>query len=264
MMWRNAGRFSRETGDTVLPRQRQQQEQEFDSALEEDREEQEQPSVLSITRRQPAFGEGHMRREPLQLSSPLQLAKARDIATLQQFWTEHATKASSLYPPSLWRILNAVLDQSKTCQDKVLQSVVPLLSSREREAWPNRRAYIDDKLSRTLGIFHARVTRHASIDLSHFKLHGLEDPIQFEFLDPVFAWTVRADKLIRSNIKLHFDYGERQHPVFGVPLYGASVANGVLFKKACAKLPTPPNECVMTCTSRHAHHDVHHTTYMTT
>ena len=258
-MWRNAGRYyapkkarlSTEARGIssqkhVCPDRIEQEEEGHDADEEEEEHPEEaQPSVLSISRRQPAFGVVRSTRATEQLSSALvHLQKARDIAALQQFFTEHACKACESYPQSLWRVLDAVLDQSKACQDRVLESVLPLLSAQERKVWPRRRAYIDNKLNRTLGTFHARVTRIASIDLSHFKFHGLEDPIQFEFLDPVFAWAVRADKLIRNNIKFHFDYSERHHPVHGVPLYGASVANGLLLKRACAKLPTLPNEYV--------------------
>ena len=155
---------------------------------------------------------------------------------MQTFWQNEAKKVSALYPPAVWRVLNSVLDQSKVTQDKVLQAVVPILPKDEQKLWPTTRKQIDDKLKRSVGTFHARITLRKCIDLSHLGLQGLEDPIEFKFLDPVFMWTVCANDLCKKHT-LHFEYKELRHPVTDELLYGASVQHGQVMKRACAKTP---------------------------
>ena len=91
-------------------------------------------------------------------------------------------------------------------------------------------------LTRSLGTFYSRVTRRIRIDLSHHELSALKNPISFTFLDPLFAWSVCAHKLSRKH-KLYFTYQKRVHPDTGEPLYGSSVSNGDIMKKACTRGP---------------------------
>jgi hypothetical protein len=160
----------------------------------------------------------------------------RSPTQIQSFWTDQAEKVSSLYPQAVWRVLNSVLDQSKLTQNKVLQAVIPVLEKDEQKLWPTTRKQIDAKLKRSVGVFHARVTRRKSIDLSHIGLQGLQDPIEFKFLDPVYCWAVCANDLSQEHT-LHFQSTVLRHPVTGESLYGASVQHGRLMKRACDKTP---------------------------
>ena len=95
-----------------------------------------------------------------------------------------------------------------------------------------------------MGSLYPRVTLVLNIDLSTLNLPGLTKPVRFPFLDPIFSWVRCADKLSRQH-KLHFKYTELRHPDTGEHLYGASVANGEIMKRACEKLtasagPTAP------------------------
>ena len=96
-MWRNAGRYyapkkarlSTEARGIssqkhVCPERIEQEEEGHDADEEEEEHPEEaQPSVLSISRRQPAFGVVRSTRATEQLSSALvHLQKARDIAAL--------------------------------------------------------------------------------------------------------------------------------------------------------------------------------------
>lgn len=158
---------------------------------------------------------------------------------LQQLWLEHARAAGSLYPPSVWRVINAVIGQSKQTQTKVLNAVKPMLSSQERQNWPTSRRQVDAKLLKSVGSFHSRVVRRVSIDLSHIGFPQLRKPIEFAFLDPVFTWANTADKLsCKYGHTLYFKYQSRNHPVTGEDLYGASVQNGKIMRKACERVPT--------------------------
>ena len=90
---------------------------------------------------------------------------------------------------------------------------------------------------RKLGLFYPRVLRRIEIDLSNHGLPGLQEPVTFEFLDPLFAWSICAHKLTRRGHKLHFKYRARTHPATGESLYGASVANGEFMRRACQRGP---------------------------
>ena len=89
-------------------------------------------------------------------------------------------------------------------------------------------------MTRTLGTFHFRVMRRIQIDLSHHHLPGLHKPISFTFVDPLFAWSICAHKLSRAH-QLHFTYKSRYHPDTGERLYGASISNGEIMKKASVR-----------------------------
>ena len=114
--------------------------------------------------------------------------------------------------------------------------MIPLLGAHEKERWPKTRRQVDEKMVKTVGSFHPRVMRRVRIDLSHINLTGLQKPILFTFLDPVFAWAVCADKLSDKH-NLYFKYKALKHPESGELLYGSSVQNGMIMKKACERLP---------------------------
>ena len=136
----------------------------------------------------------------------------------------------------MWQVLQAVQYQSKVTQDKVLQAVRPLLSAKGRREWPKTRLQIDNRINKTVGSFYPRVTRHADIKLNRWNIVGLEKPVRFTFIDPIFAWVRCANKLSHQH-HLHFKYEELRHPDTGELLYGSSVANGLIMKRACEKVP---------------------------
>ena len=158
---------------------------------------------------------------------------------LQAFYQRYALEAAKLFPLNVWRLVNAVQLEPKTTQSKVLQAVVPMLSSCERTQWPMSRQQIDKMIVKKLGPCYTRVKRTVSIDLSHIGLAGLTRPLEFTFIDPLFAWSSCADKLSREH-PLHFKYEPLYHPTSGELLYGASVRNGKIMQQACAKLPVSP------------------------
>ena len=155
---------------------------------------------------------------------------------IQELWTELATKAGKMFPKCMWSLLQAVKSQSKVTQDKVLQAVRPILSSQMRREWPKTRVQLDLKLKKHVGSVYPRVTHVVDINLTQLGLPGLSKPVRFMFLDPIFAWVRCADKISRDH-KLHFEYEELRHPETGELLYGASVANGLIMKRACQKVP---------------------------
>ena len=129
----------------------------------------------------------------------------------QQLWHDLARQAGRLFPKTMWSLLRAVQYQSKVTQDKVLQAVRPLLNSQMRREWPTSRVQIDKKINKAVGSFYPRVTRRVDINLNRWNIAGLEKPVRFTFIDPIFAWVRCANKLSRHH-HLHFKYKELRHP----------------------------------------------------
>ena len=104
----------------------------------------------------------------------------------------------------MWRVLHAVRKEKLKTQTNVLRACRRILSKSEAKTWPTSRNTVASAVKK-LGSFHARVTRQVWIDLSHHKLDGLEQPIKFTFVDPVFAWSMCAHNLSKEQ-ELHFEY----------------------------------------------------------
>ena len=192
-------------------------------------------SVLDITRRTATLGISkthHPQTEDAQLEC--ETPKPRDVVSVQKLWQEYAADAASMYPISMWRMLNATKLDTKKTQTNVLRACVPLLQRSELKAWPRSRRGVDEAILKKLGSFHSRITRRVMIDLSHHQVPGLVSPIAFTFIDPIFAWSVCAHKLSRTH-DLHFEYHPLFHPTTGEQLYGASVAHGEIMRRACEK-----------------------------
>ena len=227
---------------------------DFDAEWGDDCDSQPQVQVdeLTITRRNADFGISTTPTAPTSCVATSEVGQvaanprlgevegnSRNVADIQRLWHQHATRAASLYPTSLWRVLNAVKLDSKQTQTSVLKACATMLSRSERKHWPRSRRQVDDKLSRTIGSFHARVMRRVNVDLTHHNLPGLNKHIAFTFIDPVFAWSVCAHKLSQTH-DLHFKYKPLTHPSTGERLYGASVAHGDIMKEACRRCATAP------------------------
>jgi hypothetical protein len=193
--------------------------------------------TLSITRRKPNFGT--VRAESIPAGQrTFDFHKARNVSDLQSLSQQFIKEQAENFPIALWRVLGAVLEQSKQTQSKVLEAVAPLLSTRDRKTWPTTRAALDYQLAKN-GCLSARWRRTVSIDLSHIGLSKLKDPISFNFVDPVFAWASCAERLSHKH-PLHFTYRERVHPHTGEKMYGSSVQHGEFMKEACRRTPTSP------------------------
>ena len=231
MMWGNAGRFAR-VQDKALDFDASEQpdagELEYDSPQQLDAE---KPDLLKITRRRASFGK--LKTHVVPCSHYQDLTSARNICVLQDLYKAYVNEASKMYPPAVWRLLNATHGQSKQMQTKVLKAVCPLLSAAEKRDWPKKRKTIDNHLQRKLGCFHGRVVRNEIINLKHLGLH---DIIQFTFLVPIFAWVQCASKLSCEHA-LHFQYKSLHHPSTGELMYGTSVCTGEIMKRACERLP---------------------------
>lgn len=241
-MWRNAGRFRKSNRDgEVSPTRRKRDRQRTEPVSpvshnsENDRGENSGPDVMQITRRPRAFGVVVEAAVPG--ADVVWKDSCRDIGAVQKLWEELAKRAAKLYPKSFWRVLRAVISQSKVTQDKVIEAVLPILDVKTRRLWPKSRSAVDTMLTKNVGAFYPRVIRNLRIDLTHLGLPGLDEAVNFTFIDPIFAWASTANNLSREH-PLFFSYNELHHPETGELLYGASVSNGLVMKMACEKIPS--------------------------
>ena len=249
-MWRNAGRFrpSRRRNASVHNESHHRIEEDRVDAdecdvlttefTEESRAIEIPPETIKITRR--ARGVGKLNPDPVNRCNDetYDECKCRNVASLQALWQSHSLAAGKVFPVAVWRILGAVLGESKTTQGKVLQAVASILSAEDRKKWPLSRRSLDAKVLQSTGTILPRLQRAVEIDLgdlsSRFAI--LKKPIHFEFVDPVIAWALCANKLSKNH-KLFFNYKSLHHPLNGETLYGASMQNGMLLKRACERLP---------------------------
>lgn len=193
------------------------------------------PDPLQITRRKNLVG--HLVTQKKRHAAARD--GKRDIASLQAMWYNHAREASKLYTPSMWRVLFAVKNESKTTQSAVLSACRRMLPARQRPLWPISRQQVDKKIAKSLGSFHCRTLRQVQIDLTRHGLPDLAKPITFSFMDPVYGWACCAHRVSAFH-KLHFEYIAHLHPSTGERLYGASVAHGDVMRRACHQVPTEP------------------------
>ena len=194
-----------------------------------------QVSPLQISRRRVI--QGHFRPRRNRLQPPTD--DTRDVAQLQRLWQEHAAEASELYPRSVWRVLYAVRNESKVTQSNVLAACQKMLPKHQHPLWPTSRRKVNAQISKTLGSFSNRIMRTVHINLSHHNLPGLDKPITFRFIDPIYAWASAAYAVSQRH-ELHFHYKEHIHPTTFERLYGSSVSHGDIMREACRQVPGNP------------------------
>ena len=185
MLWHNAGRFRvREVASSSDDNTTSSSDDDLQSNVTKETvidTPVTAPSTLIITRRMPTFGTiiEHIITDKTGVN--VQKKDSRDICSMQTLWHDHAVAAGSLFPLAVWRILDAVLAQSKVVQTKVLNAVVPMLNTSEKSTWPKSRKQVDDAIRKRVGSFHSRVIRRVTFDLSHTGVSALQKPLIFKF-----------------------------------------------------------------------------------
>ena len=142
MMWANAGQFVRCgacSSDVESSSLDDSASDNDDSASDADdsncSSQHSVPDTLQLSRRQRKFGDIAATDFTASPQCHLDEKKVRDISAIQLLLQEHTETLAALYPVTLWRILGAVMDQSKAVQTKVLKAVSALLSSVDRKSF---------------------------------------------------------------------------------------------------------------------------------
>ena len=224
MMWNNAGRFMRDDNVPVIT----EPEPEMPGAgadLEANRIP--LPDVLTISRRDGNFG-----CEVSTVATVVQEVvqdhhQPRQVHLLQQLWQEHVTGILSSSTVDMWRVFCSVRRQTRVCQSAVLRAVRPVLNHEDKKRWPLDRRQLDVLVGKAGG-FNCRVMRTVKIEIKG-------GPVEFAFLDPVYAWCSTAFCCSRE-MPLHFRYVARVDPATNQRLFGTTVQCGEIMRKACERV----------------------------
>ena len=186
------------------------------------------PSALTISRRHRTYGIKAVQCPIMAVHGvDADVLAPRRIETLQALWAEHVQAVYRASEPNMWRVFCAVKSQSRVVQSAVLSSVRKAVDPLYVERWPKDRRQVDKLVSKSGG-FRSRIMRSVKIDLSDVGFHG---DINFEFVDPIYAWASTAFRVGQSG-PLHFE----SQPYFndaGERLYGRSVQSGDFLFRAC-------------------------------
>lgn len=166
-----------------------------------------------------------------------QLARARDYSHMQDKWIEYVKAAHSCCSSEFWRIQQSLMNQTAVCKDAVTNAVKPMVSHEARQPhWPDSTRALKKLFQRKAGRFWDNVLHTETIDLSSYKLPGI-DRVKFEFVDPVYVWLERANAMYDAGIKMHWKPCSMQHPQSGEEVFGAGVQYGLILREATKRVP---------------------------
>ena len=191
------------------------------------------PSALAITRRDPHWGITPAPQSPPRThcttGGPAPL-KMEELQLLRRAYVREIMKGSE---KDMWKVFCAVRRETRVCQSAVLRAVRAVVDPLAASRWPKDRRALDKLITRAGG-FRSRVIRAVNIDMSD---QGIDKPIEFYFVDPIYAWTCTAHHVSRSS-PLHFMYQPLYDPKTGERLYGTSVKCGEVLRLACEHVQT--------------------------
>lgn len=153
----------------------------------------------------------------------------RDMTVLQDEWEEYLLQVASLYSTDFWNFFLCMHEQPGTAIDTSLTAVKRLfLKDTPSTKFPTRKQNVLARIRR-LPSFLDQVTHTLAIDMTAYDL----EPLQFTFLDPVWAWIQAADRWPADT--LH--WVPREQLSGGDRLYGGGVQYGESFAAAYGSCP---------------------------
>ena len=184
------------------------------------------PDVLTISRRDGNFGCDVPTLAVVQ-EVVQDHHQPRQVHLLQQLWQEHVNAIMSSSTVDMWRVFCSVRRQTRVCQSAVLRAVRPVLNHEDKKRWPLDRRQLDVLVAKAGG-FNSRVIRTVKIEIKG-------GPVEFVFLDPVYAWCSTAFGCSRE-MPLLFRYVARVDPATNQRMFGTSVQCGEIMRKACERV----------------------------
>jgi len=158
----------------------------------------------------------------------------RDYRQVQNMWSNYVQVTRGLCADSFWELFNTVRKESTVCRDAVMSCAKTLLGYRGQR-WPRSTRVLRKKILKNAGRFWDVVTRTCTIDLTSFQLPGV-DKVPFSFIDPLYMWINRCNKLIQAGKPLHWDPTVLHHPENGEEVYGAGIQYSLLLRAATSSL----------------------------
>ena len=156
---------------------------------------------LQITRRDTLYGHVRCQRKRHVRTGGV----PRGVADLQTLWLEYASHAAALFPPSMWRVLHAVRNESKTTQSAVLKACQKMLPKKQQKLWPSCRQAVDTKICKSLGPFHPRVMREVLHSTAYAPQHTLHSISSTAYHPQCVIHSIRSTACTPQHI-LHIMY----------------------------------------------------------
>ena len=220
MMWNNAGRFA--GGNVVITQPAEVPEVPEHIPVNA-------PDLFVITRRERDYATPTPGTVAINVQATPGTKQPRRVDSLQLMWHEHVMRVFLSSQPDMWRVFCSVMRETKKCQDAVLGAVGKLGGVTRR--WPQNRRQLDNLITRAGG-FQSRILRIKKIDMS--DVSDKLSQIEFNFVDPIYAWCCAAATLGRSGEELLFKYEPQYRD--GQRFYGSTVACGEIMRLACDRV----------------------------
>ena len=161
-------------------------------------------------------------------------SQARNMVRIQDLWRDHLATIKSICSTEFWQIFLRLHTYSGVAIDTSLSAVKNVFLANGSAAWrqfPSTRRALLDKV-RTRSSFWSQVWHTHRIDVRPFKLASGTQYVNFEFIDPLWAWIMAASK--QNPWDLHWK-PFAQDPVNST--YGGGVQYGKCFQEACKSCP---------------------------
>lgn len=161
---------------------------------------------------------------------------------MQSMWSHYVEDAYGSASPQFWRVFCTVMEESISCQDRVLGLVKNML--KQKRSWPQSVRTLRSVINRKAGNFWSNVKETHNIDVSSFGIPGCTT-VEFTFVDPIFLWTQRCDALYQKGMQLHWDAHMLKDEKTGEEIYGTGIQYGTLLRHAIASVPLGGNPALI-------------------
>ena len=161
--------------------------------------------------------------------------RTREMICVQDQYDVYKDHVRQQCSEQFWRLFLALHTQSAASIDAALGTTRKIFltpHSEKWKMWPASRRELFKRIGQVRD-FWIQVSHKVDIDISSFKLPSGSLSMQFEFIDPIWAWIVAARR--QPPADLHWVAIEQPE----VPEYGAGIQYGQAFREACKSCPQP-------------------------
>lgn len=111
-----------------------------------------------------------------------------------------------MYSDKFWRVFASVYKERTGVIDRVLTTTKSVFVDKAmKKRFPTRVRKIREDTINNCGDFPAHVRHTVKICLRRFSLPGNVKEIDFTFINPLWAWVMAANDMLRAGHTMHFD-----------------------------------------------------------
>ena len=164
----------------------------------------------------------------------MDVSAARDFVAVQDKWDDMLLACKRTYSPQFWKFFLKLHTFSQVVVDTALHSArkMDFFPPELKKGFPSSKRAMMYNL-RCIEKFWSIVTHTYRIDLSQFDLSSGTRYLDFQFVDPIWAWLLAARRFHPAD--LHWK-PHTQHRT-NAPVYGGGIQYGECFKHAFAQRP---------------------------